>query len=96
MHTQYRAETILYTTGRNHVHNVCGWRCGAIHKHYGHGFAIHGFGISSTAMSAMTTSVLKYLEHRNVCVSLAGNNLELPGNGEPELQATAIRSRFGG
>ena len=40
--------------------------------------------------------VLKDLEHRNACVSLAGNNLELAGNGKPELQATAIRSRLSG
>ena len=51
---------------------------------------------SSTAMGARTTSVLKDLEDRNACVGLAGNNLELAGNGKPELQATAIRSRFSG
>ena len=47
-------------------------------------------------MGARTTSVLKDLEDRNACVGLAGNNLELAGNGKPELQATAIRSRFSG
>ena len=47
-------------------------------------------------MGARTTSVFKDLEHRNACVGLAGNNLELAGNGKPELQATAIRSRFSG
>ena len=51
---------------------------------------------SSTAMGAWTTSLLNYLKHRNTCVGLAGNNLELAGNGKPELQATAIRSRFSG
>ena len=50
----------------------------------------------STAMAARTTSVLKDLEHSNACVGLAVNNLELAGNGKPELQATAIRSRFSG
>ena len=49
-----------------------------------------------TAIGSRTTSVLKDLEHRNACVGLAGNNLELAGNGKPELQATAIRSRFSG
>ena len=44
----------------------------------------------STAMGARATSVLKDIEHRNACVGLAGNNLELAGNGKPELQATAI------
>ena len=43
---------------------------------------------SSTAMEARTTSVLNNLEHRNACVGLAGNNLDLAGNGKPELQAT--------
>ena len=52
---------------------------------------------SSTAMGARTTSFFKIdLEHRNACVGLAGNNLELAGNGKPELQETAIRSRFSG
>ena len=51
---------------------------------------------SSTAMGVRTTSVLKDLEHRNACVGLAGNNLELADNGNPELQATAIRFRFTG
>ena len=55
-----------------------------------------GVDTSSTAILPRTTSVLKYLEHRNACVGLAGNNLELAGNGKPELQATAIRSRFSG
>ena len=41
-----------------------------------------------------STSVYKYLEHRNACVGLAGNNLELACNGKPELQATAIPSRL--
>ena len=50
-----------------------------------------GGDTSSTAMGARTTSVLKDLEHRNVCVGLAGNNLELADNGNPELQPTAIR-----
>ena len=50
----------------------------------------------STAMGARITSVLKDLEHRYACVGLAGNNLELAGNGKPELQATVIRSRFSG
>ena len=49
-----------------------------------------------TVIGARTTSVLKDLEHRNACVGLADNNLELAGNGNPELQATAIRSRFSG
>ena len=31
------------TTGRNHVHNVCGWHCSAIHKHYEHDFAIRAW-----------------------------------------------------
>ena len=31
-----------------------------------------------------------------MCWSIAGYNLELVGNGKPELQATAIRSRFSG
>ena len=53
-----------------------------------------GIDTSSTAMGARTTSALKDLEHRNACLGLAGNNLELAGNGKPELQATAIRSRF--
>ena len=47
-------------------------------------------------MGARTTSFIKYLEHRNARVGLAGNNLELSGNGKPELQATAIRSKFSG
>ena len=47
-------------------------------------------------MGARNTSVLKVLEHCNACVGLAGNNPELAGNGKPELQATAIRSRFSG
>ena len=47
-------------------------------------------------MGTRTTSVLKDLEYRNACVGLEGNNLELAGNGKPELQATAIRSRFSG
>ena len=34
--------------------------------------------------------------HRNSFVGLAGNNLELSGNVKPEMQATAIRSRFSG
>ena len=51
---------------------------------------------SSTAMGARTTSFLKNLEQRNACAGLAGNNLELASNGKPELQATAIRSRFSG
>ena len=51
---------------------------------------------SSTAMGARNKSVLKYLEHRNACVGLAGNNSELAGNGKPELQAIAIASRFSG
>ena len=38
----------------------------------------------------------KHVEHRNACVGLASNNPELAGNGKPELQATAIRSRFNG
>ena len=49
---------------------------------------------SSTAMGARATSFLRDLEHHNACVGLAGDNLELSGNGKPELQATAIRSRF--
>ena len=53
-------------------------------------------GTSTTAMGARTTSLFKYLENRNACVGLAGNNLKLSGNGKPELQATAIRSRFSG
>ena len=48
------------------------------------------------AMGARATSFLKDLEHRNACVGLAGYNLELVGNGKPELQATAKRSRFAG
>ena len=55
-----------------------------------------GVDTSSTAMGARITSVLKYLEYRNACVGLAGNNLELAGSGKPELQATAICSRFSG
>ena len=55
-----------------------------------------GVDTSSTVMGARITSVLKDLELRNACVGLAGNNLELAGNGKPELQATAIRSRFSG
>ena len=47
-------------------------------------------------MGARTTSVLKDLEHSNACVGLAGNNLELAGNGKPDLQATAIHYRFSG
>ena len=53
-------------------------------------------GTLSTAMCARITNVYKDLEHRNACVGLAGNNLELAGNGKPELQATAIRYRFTG
>ena len=49
---------------------------------------------SSTAMGARTTSVLKDLEHLNACVGLAGNNLELAGNGKLELQAAGIYSIF--
>ena len=41
---------------------------------------------SSTAMSAGTTSVLKDLKHRNACVGLASNNLELAGNGKPNCR----------
>ena len=52
--------------------------------------------VDGAEAGARTTSVLKDLEHRNACVGLAGNNLELAGNGKPELQATAIRSRFSG
>ena len=38
--------TLKNATGRNNVHYVCGWRCSAIHKHYGHGFAIRaGFAL---------------------------------------------------
>ena len=55
-----------------------------------------GVDTSSTAMGARITSVLKNLEHRNACVGLAVNNLELSGNGKSELQATPIRSRFSG
>ena len=51
---------------------------------------------SSTAMGARTTSLLKDLKHRSTCVGLAGNNLELACNGKPDLQATAMRSRFSG
>ena len=40
-------------------------------------------------MRARITSFLKDLEQRNACVGLAGNNLELAGNGKSELQATA-------
>ena len=40
---------------------------------------------SSIAMGARIKSILKDLEHRNACVCLAGNNLELAGNGKPEL-----------
>ena len=56
------------------------------------------FGVDtlSTAKGARTTSFLKDLEHRNACVGLAGNNLELAGNGKKELQAIAIGSRFCG
>ena len=57
---------------------------------------ILGVDTSSTAMGDRTTSVLKHLENRNACVGLAGSNIELAGNGKPELQATAIRSRFSG
>ena len=53
-----------------------------------------GVGTSSIAMAARTTSVLKDLEHRNACVGLAGNNLELAGNGKQEPQETSIRSIF--
>ena len=46
-------------------------------------------------MGARARSFFKYLEHRNACVGLvAGNNLELVGNGKPVLQATAIYSSF--
>ena len=45
-------------------------------------------------MGARTTSYLTDLEHRNACVGLAGNNLELAGNGKPELQVTAIHVFF--
>ena len=45
-------------------------------------------------MDAWTASVSKDLEHRNAYVGLAGNNLELAGNGKPELQAIAIHSIF--
>ena len=47
----------------------------------------NSFGVdtSSTAMGARTTSLLKDLEHRHVCVSLEGNNLELAGNGNPRV-----------
>ena len=55
-----------------------------------------GVDTSSTVMGSRTTSVLKDLEHRNACVGLAGNNLQLAGNGKLELQATAIRSIFSG
>ena len=55
-----------------------------------------GVDTPSTVMGARTTSFLKDLEHRNACVGLAGNNLELAGNGKPELQAISIRSRFSG
>ena len=37
--------------------------------------------IVSPYMGGRTTSVLKDLEHRNACVGLAGNNLELADNG---------------
>ena len=50
----------------------------------------------STVMGTRSTSVLNDLVHRNACVGLAGNKLELAGNGKPELEATAIRSRFSG
>ena len=52
-----------------------------------------GVDTSRTAMQART---LKDLEHCNACVGLAVNVLDLAGNGKPELQATAIRSRFSG
>ena len=55
-----------------------------------------GGDTSSTAIGAWTTSVFKDLEHGNACVGLAGNNIELAGKGKPELQATALRSRFSG
>jgi len=58
--------TLQGAAERSHVHNVCGWRCSAIHKHYGHGFAIQD------------------LEHRNG-IAHTGNNLDLSGNGKPEL-----------
>ena len=45
--------------------------------------AILGAVTSSTDLGARTTSVLKDLKHRNACVGLAGNNLELAGNGKP-------------
>ena len=69
---------------------------------YAHSFALWNYaetnrlwvGTSSTAMGAPTTSVSKYLEHRNACVGLAGNNMELAGSGRPELKATAIREFF--
>ena len=48
-----------------------------------------GVDTSSTAMGTRITSFFKDLEHRNACVGLAGNNLELAGNGKSELQATA-------
>ena len=48
-----------------------------------------GLTLRVQPMGARTTSLLKDLKHRNACVGLAGNNLELAGNGKPELQATS-------
>ena len=48
-----------------------------------------GWHFEYSLMGARTTSFQKDLEHRNACVGLAGN-------GKPELQATAKRSRFSG
>ena len=69
-------------------------RYDGLHLGGGRGETIRVVDTSSTAMSARTTSVLKDLGYR--CVGLAGNNLELAGNGKPKLQARAIRSRFSG
>jgi hypothetical protein len=45
-------------------------------------------------MPTRTPSILKDLEHRNACVGHTGKDKSRTGNGKPELQATAIRSRF--
>ena len=55
-----------------------------------------GVDTSSLSIVAQTTRVLKYLEHRNPCVGLAGKDLELLGKEKPELQATVIRSKLRG